>query len=273
MPQFPLLWAGGHFPSDCAYNSDVLEVASLRDHVFAATLAEHAGELLLSIRGGGLRGKSLGDMGDLESNSLILAELKSQYPADAVLSEESSDTGSRLTNRRVWIIDPLDGTREFMEVERTDWAVHVALAVDGVAVVGAVALPARRMILSTGSSSPVSAIASHSLRLVVSRTRPPAIALALADRLGAELIRMGSAGAKVAAVVLGEADAYVHSGGLHEWDSAAPAAVALTTGLHVSRIDGSALVYNQPDPWLPDLLVCRKDLSALLLKGLADLRS
>ena len=91
----------------------------------------------------------------------------------------------------------------------------------------------------------------------------------VAEALGAELVAMGSAGAKAMAVVLGHADIYAHSGGQYEWDSCAPVAVAKAAGLHVSRIDGSELRYNQPDPYLPDLLICRPELAAEVLRALA----
>ena len=169
---------------------------------------------------------------------------------------------------RLWIVDPLDGTREFTEAGRSDWAVHVCLAVGGVPVVGAVALPAVGLTLATPDPPPP-APAGAAPRLAVSRTRPPRQAQAVADAIGAELVPMGSAGAKVAAVIRGEVDAYVHAGGQYEWDSAAPVAVALAAGLHASRLDGSPLVYGAPDPWLPDLVVCRPELRDLILQALA----
>jgi len=184
---------------------------------------------------------------------------------------DGKDDPSRLASRRVWIVDPLDGTREFSEAGRLDWAVHVALAVDGVPVVAAVALPARGLTIATPNPPSPAARVEGRLRIAVSRTRPPAVAQALAARLGAELVPMGSAGAKTMAVLLGDADVYVHAGGQYEWDSAAPLGVALAAGLHFSRLDGSPLRYNQPSPWLPDLLVCRADLASDVLKTLADL--
>ncbi|HSB85841.1 MAG TPA: inositol monophosphatase family protein, partial [Ilumatobacteraceae bacterium] len=166
-----------------------------------------------------------------------------------------------------WIVDPLDGTREYVEPLRDDWAVHVALAIDGVPVVGAVALPGRALVLSTGADLPAPEVPTQPRRprLLVSRTRPPAQAVELARRMDAELVPMGSAGAKAMAVVLGEADVYVHAGGQYEWDSAAPAAVALAAGFHASRCDGSPLTYDRPDAWLPDLVICRPDLAPQVL--------
>src|SRR5690606_38716724 len=193
----------------------------------------------------------------------------SERPQDAVLSEEGKDDPVRLSAERVWIIDPLDGTREFSEPPRTDWAVHVALVVDGTPVAGAVALPALGLTLRSRPPEPLPAGPPARPRLVVSRTRPPALTAHLAEALDAELVEMGSAGAKAMAVLRGEADVYAHAGGQYEWDSCAPVAVAVAAGLHVSRIDGSPLRYNQPDPYLPDLLVCHPALAQRVLDVLA----
>jgi 3'(2'), 5'-bisphosphate nucleotidase len=188
-------------------------------------------------------------------------------PADAVLSEEGADDQRRLQAERVWIVDPLDGTREFSEPGRPDWAVHVALWEDGELAAGAVALPAQGLTLATPDVAPPP-VTPGAARIVVSRTRPPAIALRVREQLDGALVEMGSAGAKVAAVVQGLADVYVHAGGQHEWDSAAPVAVARAAGLHTSRIDGSALVYNQADSVLPDLLVCRPEYADAVLAAI-----
>jgi 3'(2'), 5'-bisphosphate nucleotidase len=185
-------------------------------------------------------------------------------PDDAVLSEEGADDPIRLRSRRVWIVDPLDGTREFSELDREDWAVHVALWEDGELIAGAVALPAQNITLAT-PVVPAPPPAPAAPRIVVSRTRPPAVALQVRDALGGVLVEMGSAGAKVAAVVQGLADVYVHAGGQYEWDSAAPVAVARAAGLHTSRIDGSPLQYNRPDPLLPDVVVCRPEYAKAVL--------
>jgi 3'(2'), 5'-bisphosphate nucleotidase len=185
-------------------------------------------------------------------------------PDDAVLSEEGADDPVRLRSQRVWIVDPLDGTREFSEPGRDDWAVHVALWQNGELVAGAVALAAQGITLATPSvAAPPPAPGEP--RIVVSRTRPPAIALEVRDSLGGVLVEMGSAGAKVASVVQGRSDVYVHAGGQYEWDSAAPVAVARAAGLHTSRLDGSPLTYNRPDPLLPDLIVCRPELADAVL--------
>lgn len=230
----------------------------MSDADLAARLAETAGKLLLEVRASGaFEGKRLGKAGDEISNQFLVAALREQRPEDGLLSEESQCDGTRLAKSRVWIVDPVDGTREYGE-ERTDWAVHVALAIDGVPSVGAVALPGLEVVLRTDQPGPVPP-APDLLRMVVSRTRPAAEALAVANALGAELIPMGSAGAKAMAVVRGDADIYLHSGGQYEWDSCAPVAVALAHGLHCSRIDGSPLVYNQEDVYLPDLLICRPE--------------
>jgi 3'(2'), 5'-bisphosphate nucleotidase len=236
------------------------------DHDVAARLATQAGELLLGVRDE-LADASAAERkvaGDKRSHEFLIAALASQRPGDAVLSEEGADNPVRLSAERVWIVDPLDGTREFSELGRDDWAVHVALWKNGELTAGAVALPAQGVTLATpGVVNPPLAPAIP--RIVVSRTRPPAIALAVRDALGGTLVEMGSAGAKVASVVQGRADVYVHAGGQYEWDSAAPVAVARAAGLHTSRIDGSPLLYNRPDPLLPDLVVCRPELAAAVL--------
>jgi 3'(2'), 5'-bisphosphate nucleotidase len=190
-----------------------------------------------------------------------MAGLAEARPDDAVLSEEGVADPARLSARRVWIVDPLDGTREYGEVPRADWAVHVSLAIDGDPVAGAVALPARDLTLATDPAPPAPPAWGGPPRVLVSRSRPPAEAARVAEALGGELVPLGSAGAKAMAVVLGDADVYAHSGGQYEWDSAAPVAVARAAGLHASRLDGSPLVYNRPDPYLPDLLICRPDLA------------
>ena len=231
---------------------------ALSDAELAAQLADHAGRILLAVRDSGLiTAKALGKAGDQTANQFLIHALKEQRPDDGLLSEESKDTPERLDKSRVWIIDPVDGTREYGE-ERTDWAVHVALAIDGKPEIGAVALPGLNEVLRTDQPRSLPA-AGTPLRMVVSRTRPAAEAVSVAEKLGATLVPMGSAGAKAMAVIRGEADIYLHSGGQYEWDSCAPAAVALAHGLHVSRIDGSPLVYNCQDVYMPDLLICRKE--------------
>ena len=191
--------------------------------------------------------------------------MAASHPDDAVLSEEGVDDAERLSARRVWIVDPLDGTREFGEEGRTDWAVHVALAIDHEIAAAAVALPARGLTLNASPPPTLAPPHDGPPRLVVSRTRPPAIAETLAERLGGELVALGSAGAKAMAVVLGDVDVYAHSGGQYEWDSAAPVGVAAAAGLHVSRLDGAPLQYNRPEPYLPDLLICRPELRDAVL--------
>jgi 3'(2'), 5'-bisphosphate nucleotidase len=248
-------------------------VTTRSDDELAAEIARRAGDLLLEVRATaeaeGVDDKTTRRRGDLTSNELILAELARERPDDAVLSEESRDDPIRLDAERVWIVDPLDGTREFAEFGRTDWAVHVALVRAGTPVAAAVALPALGEVLSTATPPALTPAHDGAVRLVVSRTRPPRVTAFLADTLGAELVPMGSAGAKTMAVVRGEADVYAHGGGQYEWDSAAPVGVAAAAGLHVSRLDGSPLVYNQPDPYLPDLLVCRPELADAVLAALA----
>ena len=230
----------------------------MTDAELAAHLAETAGRILIEVRASGMfGGKALGKAGDETANEFLVNALRAQRPEDGLLSEESKDTSERLEKSRVWIVDPVDGTREYGE-ERNDWAVHVGLAVDGEASVGAVALPGLNMVLRTDRPAEVLP-APPTLRMVVSRTRPAKEAVAVAEKLGAELIPMGSAGAKAMAVVRGEADIYLHSGGQYEWDSCAPVAVARAHGLHCSRIDGNPLRYNQSDTYLPDLLICRAE--------------
>ena len=245
------------------------------DHRDAARIADAAGRLLVELRAAastqGMATGDLRDAGDRQANALILWLLAEAHPDDAVLSEEAVDDHARLAADRVWIVDPLDGTREFGEAGRSDWAVHVALHEAGALVAGAVALPALGLLLSTvpGEVPVVPAAPGGPPRLVVSRSRPPACVPAIQRALGAELVEMGSAGAKAMAVVRGEVDVYAHSGGQYEWDSAAPVAVAAAAGLHTSRLDGSPLVYNQANPYLPDLLICRPELAAAVIEAAA----
>jgi 3'(2'), 5'-bisphosphate nucleotidase len=242
------------------------------DHEFAAWAATLAGRRLTEVRAEGLEGKALKDAGDRAAHELLMQLCAQHRPADAVMSEESAasiDNADRLTASRVWIIDPLDGTREFSEPPRDDWAVHVALWHDGELVAGAVAQPGLGTTFDTGHPPTVPPRSAERPRIAVSRTRPPAFVEGLAEELGADLVPMGSAGAKVISVVRDVTDAYVHAGGQYEWDSAAPVAVARAAGLHTSRIDGSPLVYNQKDVLLPDLVVCRPELADAILDYVA----
>jgi 3'(2'), 5'-bisphosphate nucleotidase len=239
------------------------------DAALARRIADSAGALLLTIQQSGLfSDKALGDVGDRVANAFIMAALRTARPDDAILSEEEAPDLTRLLASRVWIVDPLDGTREYSE-GRADWAVHIGLAIDGHATTGAVALPALDTVLC--SAHPLGIVAPFDTppRVLVSRTRPPKVATRLADALGGELVAMGSAGAKAMAVVRGDADIYVHAGGQYEWDNCAPAAVAAAAGLHVSRLDGSPLVYNREDPYLPDLLICHRDAAPQILALIA----
>jgi 3'(2'), 5'-bisphosphate nucleotidase len=236
------------------------------DHLFAAWTATVAGELLTEVRTQGLEGRELKDAGDQAAHDLLVALLAEHRPGDAVLSEEGKDDKARLGADRVWIVDPLDGTREFSEPPREDWAVHVALWARtgpdaGELVAGAVAQPGLGATFHTGQPPTVPERTSDRPRIAVSRTRPPAFVQALAEEIDAELVPMGSAGAKVISVARDVTDAYVHAGGQYEWDSAAPIAVARAAGLFTSRVDGSPLVYNQDDVLLPDLIVCRPELA------------
>ncbi len=235
------------------------------DEALAERLAAAAGEILITLRAtGAFEGKELGQQGDEQANAMLMRELRAARPDDAILSEEEKDSAARCAFSRVWVVDPLDGTREYGE-GRTDWAVHVALAIDGVPTVGAVALPGLGVTLSSGTPWPLGA-ANVPPKMLVSRTRPAAEALFVAEKIGAELVGMGSAGAKAMAVVRGEADIYLHTGGQYEWDNCAPVAVAAAAGLHVSRADGSPLVYNCENPYLPDLLICRKEFADEVLR-------
>lgn len=244
----------------------------ISDAELAAELAHQAGLILLALRADGdLCGKDLGKAGDAMANRFLVDALRRERPDDGLLSEESKDTPERLDKSRVWIIDPVDGTREYGEA-RSDWAVHVGLAIDGVASIGAVALPGLNGGVVLRSDQPQALPAAAPVpRLLVSRTRPAAEAVAVAERIGGELVAMGSAGAKAMAVVRGEAEIYLHSGGQFEWDNCAPVAVAMAHGLHCSRIDGTALVYNRADTYLPDLLICRPEWAERVLAEVAAL--
>lgn len=242
------------------------------DHRLAHDLATRAGELLVELRaraGASAHERwTLRDDGDLGSHHFLVDALRDARPDDRVLSEEGAEDRRRLGAHRVWIVDPLDGTREFGELDRTDWAVHVALVVDNVLAAGAVALPAVGVTFSTAEPPVVPPAADGARpRMVVSRSRPHPATLLAAETLGADLVPMGSAGAKAMAVVRGEVDAYAHAGGQYEWDSAAPAAVAIAAGLHVSGVDGTPLEWNKPDPWQPHLLICREPLAAPVVEA------
>ncbi len=240
------------------------------DHALAARIATEAGQVLLGIRAEHADSEAAvrKDAGDRGAQLVIARALAEARPQDAVLSEEAADSAARLSADRVWIIDPLDGTREFSEAGRCDWAVHVALWERGELSVGAVALPALAVTLSTSQPPVLPAAYGGPARLIVSRTRPPAVVAVVCAAIGGVTVPMGSAGAKAMAVVRGEADAYVHAGGQYEWDSAAPVAVARAAGLHTSRIDSSPLSYNNENPYLPDLLICRPELSDPILAAI-----
>jgi 3'(2'), 5'-bisphosphate nucleotidase len=276
------------------------------DHALAHDLAERAGRLLVDLRAQGGDPAALKDAGDRSSHEFLMAELAKARPTDAVLSEEGKDDKVRLTADRVWIVDPLDGTREFGEPGRSDWAVHVALwsrtvppppgqfsaprpapaspaatgtvtasATTGDVIAGAVALPAQNLVLSTTSATDPAEIspgpgAQRPLRMVVSRSRASQLVKDVAALINAELVPCGSVGAKVATVITGENDVYLHSGGFYEWDTAAPVAVARQHGFHVSRIDGAPVAYNQKDPLLPDILICRPAIADLLLNAIRE---
>ena len=249
------------------------------DTELAARVAWLAGRLLRTIRraeGAFDDPAGLGDRGDREANELILAELLAARPGDSVLSEESADDLGRLDAARVWIVDPLDGTRQYKTAGRADWAVHIALwerrENGGAITSAAVALPELGSVFTTDVALAGEAFDPEGLvRLepivLVSDSRPPDVS-DVVTQVDGVVAHMGSAGAKILAVVRGDADAYIHAGGQYEWDSAAPVAVALAHGFHASRLDGSPLIYNQRDTLLPDLVVCRPDLVEPLLRAL-----
>jgi len=254
---------------DLSLSADVEEESDIE---LTTRLANQAGVRLLRLRAemwaSGMHPWDVMDGGDAESHRFIAEELRAHRPDDAVLDEEGAEDPRRFSADRVWIIDPLDGTREFGEQGRPDWAVHIALWDRDQFVCGAVALPAMGATLTTDPAPILQPVTRDRPRIITSRNRAPHAAVVVANRLGCDAIRLGSAGAKAMAVVLGEADIYVHDSGMYQWDSAAPAAVALAAGLHVSRIDGSPIVYNARDPWLPDLIICRKELAADVLTAL-----
>jgi 3'(2'), 5'-bisphosphate nucleotidase len=240
----------------------------LPDVALAADAARAASDVLLRLRGTGLTGSSLGDAGDGAAQQAILELLTAGRPDDVVFSEEAADDGRRLSADRVWIVDPLDGTREYGDLDRHDWAVHVALWSAGELTASAVALPALGEVYVSDPAPSVPPAPGGRPRIAVSRSRPPVEADVVAAALRGDLVALGSAGYKALAVVRGEVDAYVHAGGMYQWDSAAPVAVALAAGLTACRLDGSPLVYNAPEPWLPDLIVCRPELAEPILAAL-----
>ena len=242
------------------------------DAALAADLAQDAGKLLLALRDevGFDYPWSLGDDGDRRANTLLMRRLRDERPDDAVLSEEAHDNVSRrMAADRVWIIDPVDGTREYSLPPHEDWAVHIALWHRGNGLTdAAVALPARGEVYRTDTVTPPAPRGDGPIRVTASATRPPAVLWTIREHLDIELVRIGSAGAKAMAVVRGDVDAYIHAGGQWEWDSAAPAAVVRAAGMHASRLDGSPLIYNRRDPYLPDLLMCRTELTDVLLAAI-----
>jgi 3'(2'), 5'-bisphosphate nucleotidase len=249
---------------------------TLTDAALAADVARDAGEMLLGVRAeiGFYDPYELGDEGDRRANTLILNRLRAERPDDAVLSEEAADDISRVQADRVWIVDPVDGTHEFSMPGRTDWAVHIALwqrndgPHGGGITDAAVALPARGEVYRTDTVAPPPSRAEGPILITASANRPPPVLWWLRDQLDIRLVRIGSAGAKAMAVVRGDVDAYLHAGGQWEWDSAAPAGVVAAAGMHATRLDGSPLIYNRADPYLPDLLMCRAELADVLLEGI-----
>ena len=247
-------------------------VGTESDAELATRLAVEAGHLLVALREqlwrAGANAWHVMDSGDALSHEFIGEQLRIHRPHDAVLDEEGAEDPRRFDSDRVWIIDPLDGTREFGEPGRHDWAVHIALWDGDHLAAGAVSLPAVDLVLATDPAPVLPASPRSRPRIITSRSRAPYAAVIVANALECDAVRLGSAGAKAMAVVLGEADIYLHDGGMYQWDSAAPAAVALAAGLHVSRVDGTPIVYNDRDPWLPDFLICRQELADDVLEAL-----
>ena len=248
-------------------------MADGRDHREAARIAVEAGRLLVDIRQqmfeAGYNPWRIGDEGDRLAHDYIVEQLHDCFPDDSVLSEEGRDDLTRLDNQRVWIVDPLDGTREYGQYGRGDWAVHIALSEDGIATAGAVALPAMDQVLSTHEPPILPDREDGPPRLMVSRSHPSTAAVVVARALDGQMMALGSAGAKTAAVILGYGDIYAHSGGQFEWDNCAPAVVAQAAGMHVCRCDGSPMRFNYPDPWSPDFVMCRPEYAEAALEALA----
>jgi 3'(2'), 5'-bisphosphate nucleotidase len=256
------------------HESDHAEPSAESDIELTIRLAVEAGRHLVDLRqklfDAGTTPWDVMDRGDAGAHKVIADELSAHRPDDAVLDEEAAEDPRRFDADRVWIIDPLDGTREYGEQGRSDWAVHVALWDRDHFVSGAVALPAVDVVLSTDPAPVLPNTGRDRPRMITSRSRAPYAAVLVAKALDCDAVRLGSAGAKAMAVVLGDADIYLHDGGMYQWDSAAPAAVALAAGLHVSRVDGSPIVYNDRNPWLPDVLICRKEYAESVLSALWD---
>jgi len=242
------------------------------DQQLASRVATEAGVMLVDLRdelvAEGIHYWDLKDEGDIAGHRYIMSALTAARPDDVILSEEAADNRKRLSASRVWIIDPIDGTNEFAEHPRHDWAIHIALWESGELTAASVALPTLGITFDASPAAVVPPSKRDKPLLVTSRSRNPYCAVMVANALGCDVARLGSAGAKAMAIVMGEADIYVHDGGMYQWDSAAPAAVAKAAGLHVSRIDGSELKYNQESLWLPDFLVCRIELAEPALKAL-----
>ena len=242
------------------------------DQQLASRVATEAGAMLVELRdelvAEGIHYWDLKDEGDVAGHRYIMSALTAARPDDVILSEEAADNRRRLNAERVWIIDPIDGTNEFAEHPRHDWAIHIALWEAGELTAASVALPTLGVTFDASPAAVVPPSTRAKPLLVTSRSRNPYCAVMVANALGCDVARLGSAGAKAMAVVMGEADIYVHDGGMYQWDSAAPSAVAKAAGLHVSRIDGSPLEYNKESLWLPDFLVCRSELAEPALKAL-----
>ena len=242
------------------------------DQQLASRVATDAGAMLVELRdelvAEGIHYWDLKDEGDVAGHRYIMSALTAARPDDVILSEEAADNRKRLNATRVWIIDPIDGTNEFAEHPRHDWAIHIALWEAGELTAASVALPTLGITFDASPAAVVPPSTRAKPLLVTSRSRNPYCAVMVANALGCDVARLGSAGAKAMAVVMGEADIYVHDGGMYQWDSAAPSAVAKAAGLHVSRIDGSPLKYNQESLWLPDFLVCRTELAEPALNAL-----
>lgn len=241
------------------------------DAALARELADATGRLLLELRDTSGPGWDREYRGDADAHDFLMRELARHRPDDAVLSEEGvQDPAVRRGAHRLWIVDPLDGSSGYGR-GGDEWGVHVALVVDGRLAAGAVALPARGELLDSATVPPLPdrpLDPEHTLRVTVSRSRPPAELRRLAATHAVRTVPYSSVGVKTLAVLRGEVDAYLHSGGQYEWDNAAPMAVALAAGARVSRIDGRTLEFARDDPYSPDLLLARPAVHAAVLAAL-----
>ena len=255
-----------------------------RDLAFAMEAARSAGKRGLGLREAGRwEGKTLADIGDQAADGFLQGFVRGRYPEDGLLSEETADSPERLGRERTWIVDPLDGTKEYSQ-GRADWAVHVALTVGGTCALAAVALPSEGRVLwgvalegqerggDDGGGTLVSGASESPSkpRVMVSRSHTPPWVETFAGSLGATLVPCGSAGFKVSRLLAGEGDIYVHKIGLKECDTCAPETVARALGWHVCRLRGEEHRYNRADPKNHELVVCRPTWRDRVLEAIAS---